>query len=157
MNLLLEGTSDIDPNSFRETVTLIQYALLCMTPFDHSTLKGKVQELCRLGLLLYFLTIIAELPRVAKVCDMLISKLRDILDNEAVQTDVLQDFRIWLTFLVGFMANTASSRSWFQRTWRETIATRDVTSHGGMRAALMSFLWVSEVHASVYENIMLEL
>jgi len=147
---------DPDPLSLRETLTSIQYSLLSIdsksTEYAKPTRKSEVQEICRLGILLYLVTILSEFPPGASVCNMLAEKLQRSLEYTAPEHGLTVQLRLWLMFLASSSTViSAANKTWFTASLMDIVSKFGVSRRWeDVKTILMSFFWVEKIHGESF-------
>lgn len=135
-----EGT--IEPSLVNEVTISTMYRLLQLS-FDHNTLD----ELIRLGLLIYATTIFLQGQVFSTRYGYLVSRLRQSITASHEWIDWLPPaIRLWLTVLLASIASTPTQKIWLAETVDATVGDVKPKTWLHARTMLKSVIWVGFVH-----------
>jgi hypothetical protein len=152
LNLLHLRKKATDPLALREDFTSIQYSLLSMHSTRSLTPRCAMQEVCRIGILLYITSILNELPVGASVCDTLIAKLRQALERIGTtrNENLILEFQLWLMFLSNALASTPKNKEWTRKSFGDAIEGLDIKHWDDIKSILKTFGWVEAIHGEYF-------
>lgn len=135
----------------RFLVTRTQYTLLS-TPKYSNTL----QEICRLVLVLYSENIVNESPPRLPICDVLITKFRDMWIG-ASNTEIPEplQFKLWSLFVAASVISVIAEplMDWYWAYINETTSRLRISEWSDLVNVFDSFLWDERVHGRRYMEI----
>ncbi|KAH8899065.1 hypothetical protein GQ53DRAFT_363912 [Thozetella sp. PMI_491] len=155
----------------RQLLTSVQYALISNRFQEFCAAQAsQVLEACRLGLILYSLTILNERPSNVAYGIPLITKVRRTLDDVGgeiaghIGADQLislpVDFQLWVLFLATIVATVpdADTREWLLGSFARLSSHEhgNILSWSDLRCRLSQYLWVPSVHDEPAQRLWLE-
>ena len=156
LNRIHVGDMTVNPFDLRDELTSTQYVLLRLECSRHNVHESDAEHLCRLGLLLYLVTILNDLLPGASTCDMLATRLRAELDSMSEER-ITPEFRWWLVLLVGGIAADDANKAWAKRAFEEIISHPSVTyRRENAKAVLTKFFWVEKIHGEKFNKLWTE-
>lgn len=152
LNMLHSGDKTVNPFNIRDELTLVQYDMLRMARSRCRIQESEIERICRLGLLMYLISIFHDLPPTASPCDKIALNLRAALGDES-QSLVSRGLRWWLSLLIGTLACNEGNKLWAE------MEFRDIFKRGSMpfekenvRTEMSSFLWVDKIHEKALDR-----
>lgn len=146
-----KNNGQADAARIRFLVTRTQYALLSTPKYSNTA-----HEICRLVLILYSENIVNESPPRLPICDVLISKFRDIW-NDAINTDSLVPlrFKLWSLFVAASVISIVAEplMDWYLACINETASQMRISEWSDLVDVFDTFLWDERVHARRYMEI----
>lgn len=107
--------------------------------------ESKIEHICRLGLHLYLITILDDLPPEALACDNLAAQLKFYL-SDLNHHEIPRELHCWLTFLIGITVCNTSCKSWAQKTFASLVQEPVPLTKEELKAQLGTFFWVENIH-----------
>ncbi|PIG89446.1 hypothetical protein AARAC_009878 [Aspergillus arachidicola] len=128
-------------------ITSTQYHLLSTRYGNSRTPRVQALEICRLSLLLFTVSICNEFPQGVPTCDMLITQLKGLLDDDAACVWLTPEFRLWVLSLVASPETGNSLKSWCLASVSEAISTMCIRREEDFTQLLATFLHDPDSHA----------
>jgi hypothetical protein len=97
-----------------------------------------MQEVCRIGILIYITSILNELPLGASVCDTLIAKLQQALERIGTtrNENMILEFQLWLMFLSNALASTPQNKEWTRKSFGDAMERLDIKHWDDIKSVL---------------------
>ncbi|RMZ46293.1 hypothetical protein CA14_008313 [Aspergillus flavus] len=128
-------------------ITSTQYRLLSTRYGNSRTPRLQALEICRLSLLLFTVSICNEFPQGVPICDMLITQLKGLLDDDAACMWLTPKFRLWVLSIVASPETGNSLKSWCLASVSEAISTMCIRREEDFTQLLATFLHDPDSHA----------
>ncbi|KAH7400159.1 hypothetical protein BKA64DRAFT_722927 [Cadophora sp. MPI-SDFR-AT-0126] len=150
VSLTTESTERIsweDPNFPGFAIYPILYRLLALQSRpSEGLLRDTVQEMCRLGCILFLAEVRRKFGISPIVIEVQMTKLRCLLEeNETLWTEDLACLRLWVIVIAGCAATTENDRAWvvtaLQRSWDSSTYH---TQHN-LSDTVSNMWWIREV------------
>lgn len=141
----------VDAARIRFLVTRTQYSLLSAPKHSNT-----VHEICRLVLILYSENIVNESPPRLPICDVLITKFRDIWTEPSNNdTPVPRDFKLWCLFVAASVISVVAEplMDWYLAYINETASQMRIHEWSELVDVFDAFLWDEGVHSRRYMEI----
>lgn len=139
------------PLTLREDIVSLQYALLSSESEQaDSTCDNPVQELLRLSLLMYLVTILNELPAGLSICDMLGGRVQSSLQNIQLHNELTSEFRLWIIFTGASIVGSSPIKGYFLTSAIEVIRKLGLSKWEEAKEAFRSFFWVEKIHEAAF-------
>ncbi|RDW63418.1 hypothetical protein BP6252_10963 [Coleophoma cylindrospora] len=145
LNRVHFGDTQASPLDLRYELTSIQYWLLRLQQSPCTSRRSKIENMTCLGLQLYLITILNDLPPEALSCDNLVTNLKTALDDPDL-ADLPLGFRCWVLFLMGILVCDTSQKFWTIRTFASLVLQPGPHANKVLESELVTFFWVGKVH-----------
>lgn len=141
-----------DPAIFSEDLYWLEHNLLAFpSNLPEGTLESEIDRACRLGALLYLKAVLQEIPHSKHGSTLLLSQLRDALDNVLIQK-FNSPLLLWLS-LIGGSLSKAEMRAWFVEYLAQIRSTALVLSFDDLEGDLSRLLGLKKVFGKAYETL----
>jgi len=132
----------LHPRSFDEDIILIQHDLLSIPETDMNAMS----KACRVGALIYMITITRQMPFPPASARTIVQKLKNSLIRISEEPSAAP-FLLWLLFMGGIAARGTTERPWFRDNLvRITVQLGELSTLEVVKKVLKGILWVDMIH-----------
>ncbi|KFZ02795.1 hypothetical protein V502_11511 [Pseudogymnoascus sp. VKM F-4520 (FW-2644)] len=136
----------IKPYIFLDTVILLGYRLLQVSPLSGSRPFSLLENAVHIGLAVYLMAFLRGLDMKATniplIADLARSVAQDHVGSERVDRDVI----LWILFVGRASAFGEADDEWLIPKMAETMRSLGIDSWEGVSSVLATFPWVSDIH-----------
>lgn len=153
LNSIHIGDTTTNPLDLRDELTSMQYVLLRMELARHSVYEHKAERICRLGVLLYLVTILNDLLPGASTCNMFATTLRVELGNMIEERTITPEFRWWVVLLIGGIVSDEVNKLWAKNAFERIILDSPLSTRHDIKETLAQFFWVEKIHGEKFAKL----
>ena len=153
LNLAFISRRKIEPKLFQEITVSVQYRLLHLSYIDDlglnqtQTLKDKLHEMVRVGLLAFTTTISLHATNDKVRFRHLASHLKEILQAMDKPLDSNgEEMKLWLLFVAALSVFRTGPRAWLKDDLIKSLEALQISSWMAAKKVLKGFLWVDMIH-----------
>ncbi|KAH6695952.1 hypothetical protein BKA61DRAFT_623615 [Leptodontidium sp. MPI-SDFR-AT-0119] len=137
-----------------KAITSTQYSLLSFKPQQSNTIsENSIQEILRLGLLMYLVTLMNESPPGVPLYDTLGARLKATLIEIRQRGALDPTYSLWISFIAVSMVRDLDTKSYFMASATEIIEGLGVTCWDNIETLFKSFFWAERIHRGIFKSI----